>query len=125
MSFTITQTIKEVPVLPYEAMKHAILGSAYDLTLHIVGQKRAISINQISRKKDYAPNVLSFPYTDKIGEIVMCPEVARREAKDFSMTPQGYFGFLFIHGLLHLKGYDHGPQMETLEKKYIRKFNLI
>lgn len=125
MSFTIVQKIKSVPTHPYSDIKLAVLGSAYDLTLHFVGTKRAVTINRLSRQKDYSPNVLSFPYSDNLGEIVICPAVAKREATDFSMTYEGYVGFLFIHGLLHLKGYDHGKEMETLEKKYIRKFKLV
>jgi len=125
MSFTIIQTIHSAPTVPYEAMKMEILGSSYNLTLHIVGKKRAVTINKLTRAKDYAPNVLSLPYTDHLGEMVLCPAIAEREAKDFSMSSAGYIGFLFIHGLLHLKGYDHGAKMETLEKKYIHKFKLI
>lgn len=125
MSFSIIQKIKVVPNLPYEDIKKSILGSSYDLALHFVGEKRAVTINKLTRQKTYAPNVLSFPYTDTIGEIIICPQVASREAADFNMTTDGYIGFLFIHGLLHLKGHDHGKVMETLEKKYIRKFKLV
>lgn len=125
MSCTIIQTIKTIPTLPYEAMKDAILGKRYELTVHFVGPKRAIAINQLSRQKDYAPNVLSFPYTDTVGEIILCKDTAKREASDWDMTVDGYIGFLFIHGLLHLKGYDHSDAMTALEKKYIRQFKLV
>lgn len=121
--FTLTQTTT-APTLPYKAMKEAVLGKRYTLELSIVGKKRAITINQQSRNKSYAPNVLSFPYTATHGEIVLCPEVARKEAKPYGMTYEGYLGFLFIHGLLHLKGYDHSDEMERLEKKYVAKFKL-
>ena len=122
-TFTLTHTTN-FPTHPYEAMKDAILGKRYTLELFIVGQKRAITINQKSRQKSYAPNVLSFPYTDTHGEIVLCPEVAKKEAAPYGMSYEGYFAFLYIHGLLHLKGYDHGEEMEKLEKKFIAKYNL-
>ncbi len=121
--FTLTHTTT-FPVHPYEAMKDAVLGKRYTLELSMVGKKRAMAINQKSRGKTYAPNVLSFPYTDTHGEIVICPEVAKKEAKPYGMSYEGYFGFLYLHGLLHLKGYDHGEEMEKLEKKFIAKFNL-
>jgi len=105
-------------------MKDTILGKQYILELSMVGKKQAININQKSRQKNYAPNVLSFPYTESHGEIVLCPEVAKKEATPYGMSYEGYFGFLYIHGLLHLKGYDHGEEMEKLEKKYIAKYQL-
>lgn len=124
-SFTLDAYIKHYPLLPYEEIKDAILGKKYQLELSFVGKKRAVTINKLSRQKDYAPNVLSFPYTEVAGEIVICPEVAKKEAPDFSLSYEGYVGFLFIHGLLHLKGFDHSPEMETLEKKYIKRFKLV
>jgi len=122
--FTLTQTTKTCPDLPYERIKNDILGKEYQLALFIVGPTRAQAINQLSRKKGYVPNVLSFPYESHCGEIVLCPMVAKREAKPYGMTYEGYFGFLYIHGLLHLKGYDHGDAMEKLEKKYVTKYQL-
>jgi len=125
MSFTIITYTKHTPSLPFAAMTEAVLGKRYELTLHIVGVKRATTINLQTRQKSYAPNVLSFPYTETIGEIILCPAVAAKEAADWHMTETGYLGFLFIHGLLHLKGHHHGEPMETLEKKYIRRFQLV
>lgn len=121
--FTLTHTAN-YPAHPYEQMKDVILGKRYELALFFVGEKRASAVNQASRKKSYAPNVLSFPYTQTQGEIVLCPAVAKREATAYGMTYEGYVAFLYIHGLLHLKGYDHGAEMEALEKKYVVKFKL-
>jgi probable rRNA maturation factor len=121
--FTLTHTTS-FPDQPYQIIKDDILGKRYTLELFIVGKKRATSINLKSRQKTYAPNVLSFPYTESHGEIILCPEVARKEAADHGMSYEGYFAFLFIHGLLHLKGYDHGAKMEKLEKKYVAKYRL-
>jgi rRNA maturation RNase YbeY len=123
MIFTSLHTQK-YPALPYEEMKEAILGKKYDLSLTFIGKKRALTLNKKHRNATYVPNVLSFPLTDTVGEIYISPEVARKEASKFSMTPDGYIGYLFIHGLLHLKGHLHGGTMETLEKKYVAKFKL-
>lgn len=124
--FTLSTTIKNYPKqIPYETIKNDILGKRYSLSFTLVGKNRAQKINQTTRKKDYAPNVLSFPLDTNCGEIVLCPEVARPEAKDFSLTKDGYIAFLFIHGLLHLKGYDHGDTMEKLERRYVSKYSLV
>lgn len=124
MPFSVTKTVKAYPTLPYQKIKDDILGSQYDLSLVFVGTQRAQSLNQTHRKKTYIPNVLSFPLTKTQGEIFITPSVAQQEAKHAHMTPKGYIGFLFIHGLLHLKGYSHGATMERAEKKYISKYNL-
>ena len=124
MQFTQTAYTKTYPRLPYERMKDAILGKKYELALVFVGGVRAQSLNQKYRNKSYVPNVLSFPLSKAIGEIYIAPSVAKREAKKYNMTHDGYVGYLFIHGLLHLKGYHHGATMEKAEKKYVRLYNL-
>ncbi|MCA9359465.1 rRNA maturation RNase YbeY [Candidatus Nomurabacteria bacterium] len=124
-TFTITSTIKKYPKrLPYEVIKEKVLGKNYNLSLVFVGKKRAATINKQSRNKTYSPNVLSFPLTDTEGEIIICPDTAVAEAKKFNLTHNGYIAFLFIHGLLHLKGHDHGDTMDKLERKYLNAFNI-
>jgi probable rRNA maturation factor len=124
MSLTIHRIARTYPSLPYEAMLEAILGKKYELSLVFVGKTRAQKLNQEYRGASYVPNVLSFPLSDTAGEIYITPQVAKTECKKFNMTPTGYIGFLFIHGLLHLKGYPHGDTMDKAEKKYIARFNL-
>lgn len=121
----LSHTTKTYPKLPYEEIKNAILGTRYELSLTFVGATRAQQLNETHRGKSYVPNVLSFPLTDCVGEIYIAPSVAAKEAYKFNMTPDGYVGFLFIHGCLHLKGYDHGDAMDTAEKKFCTKFGLI
>ncbi len=113
-----------IPKHPYEKMADAVLGKKYTLTLAFIGEVRAQKLNKAHRKASYVPNVLSFPLDATTGEIYITPEVAKREAKKFHMTVNGYIGYLFIHGLVHLKGYDHGATMERIEQKYVRLFNL-
>lgn len=124
MSTSISSTIKTYPRLPYQKIAAAILGPTYDLSLVFIGRDRAKTLNQTSRGKSYVPNVLSFPLTDTAGEIYIAPTTAETESKAFDLTPRGYVGFLFIHGCLHLKGLDHGPQMEKLETQYLQQFGL-
>ncbi len=124
MSTHILATARAFPSLPYETIKNAVLGKSYALTLVFVGAKRAQELNKTHRKASYVPNVLSFPLDTENGEIYIAPSVAKHEAKKFDMTYEGYVGFLFIHGLLHLKGHDHGATMEKAEQSFVRKFNL-
>ncbi len=124
MSLSISKSAKTYPKLPYEAMKDAILGKKYSLSLIFIGATRAQALNLTHRKATYVPNVLSFPLDNTTGEIYITPHVAKTECKKYGMTPNGYIGFLFIHGLLHLKGYPHGATMDTAEKKYTARFGL-
>jgi probable rRNA maturation factor len=121
-TFSISSTVKSHPTWPYETIKNAVLGKSYLLSLSFVGEARAQAFNMQYRKKDYVPNVLSFPLDEKNGEIIICPQVAKREAKKFNLTVDGYIAYLFIHGCVHLKGHDHGDTMDTLEQKFMRQF---
>ncbi|NCN52243.1 rRNA maturation RNase YbeY [Candidatus Parcubacteria bacterium] len=123
-AFDVSATVAEYPKLPYEKIKNDILGSSYNLSLVFIGKTRAQSLNKTYRKKSYVPNVLSFPIEKSVGEIFITPEVAQREAKKHDLSYSGYIGFLFIHGLLHLKGLAHGDTMEKAEKRFISKYRL-
>jgi len=123
--FAINSTVKKYPKkYPYESIKRKIVGAKYNLSLTFIGRVRAASLNKQYRNKAYTPNVLSFPLDKTTGEIFICPAVSQSEAKDFNLSPDGYIAFLFIHGLLHLKGHDHGDNMDKLEQKYIKLFNI-
>jgi probable rRNA maturation factor len=124
-TFSISSTVKKYPKKhPYEEMKRAVLGARYELSLVFIGNTRAATLNATYRKKTYSPNVLSFPLSDSAGEIFIAPKVAASEANKFNLSQDGYVAFLFIHGLLHLKGLDHGDEMDMLEKKYLKKFSI-
>jgi probable rRNA maturation factor len=124
-NFSVNTTVSEYPIFPYLEIKEAIVGKKYVASLNFVGAKRAKSLNIAYRQKDYVPNVLSFPLDEATGEIFICLEVAKKEAKNFNLTSDGYVAFLFIHGLLHLKGHDHSDKMDVLEQKYVKKFGIV
>lgn len=123
-TFAISSSVKTYPAHPYAEIKDTILGKKYTISLAFIGDAKAQKLNQEHRKKSYVPNVLSFPLDDQNGEIFIAPSVAKKEAKKFDMTVDGYIGFLFIHALLHLKGLDHSDTMDKAEKKYCLKYNL-
>lgn len=120
----ITSKVKTYPIWPYEEIKNAILGKRYVLSLSFVGGAQAQKFNIAYRQKDYVPNVLSFPLDETTGEIIICPMVAKKQAKDFDLSVDGYIAYLFIHGCVHLKGHDHGDTMDKLERKFMRQFKV-
>jgi probable rRNA maturation factor len=122
--FTLASNTQNLPKHQYAEMKEVVLGKKYDVTLAFVSPKKAQALNVAYRKKDYIPNVLSFPLTHDTGEVYICLSIAKKECKKFGMTYEEYVGYLFIHALLHLRGMDHGDAMDRAEKKYCKAFTL-
>jgi rRNA maturation RNase YbeY len=125
VSIIISHTARSFPKLPYEELKNEILGASYELSLTFIGATRAKELNLRHRKAAYIPNVLSFPLGTRAGEIYIAPVKATREARAWNMTPRRYIAFLFIHGLLHLKGHLHGATMEKAEQKYMSRLGAL
>jgi len=100
--------------LPFFDIKNAVVGKKYQVSLVFCGDKLSRKLNALYRGKDKPTNVLSFPLSENSGEIF----INLRHLNNFSV------GFLFIHGLLHLKGFEHGDTMEKREKMLARKFRV-
>ena len=98
-------------------------------------------LNQQHRQIDKPTNVLSFPAYDMggqhidrdvpalLGDIVIAAETVMREAVDMQMPVADHLIHLFVHGMLHLFGYDHiddevAETMETLEVKFLAKIGV-
>ncbi len=130
MTLVTTSTLKQKTPLStqqgvslYTQAAKLILGTTYEVSLVFVGNAKSHAINRTYRGKDKATNVLAFPLSDTNGEIVIALPYARREAKDFGSTPDEHILYLFIHGCCHLKGLDHGEEMEELEQKTLKKLS--
>ena len=106
----------------FEKIKNDILGKKYELSIALVSEKKSREINKKYRKKDKPTNILSFSLTKNSGEIILCPAVIKKEIKKFKRTYPKLVGFLVIHGMLHLKDYEHSSTMEKLEQKYDTKY---
>jgi len=126
-NLNISYTTKKAPKITgvfLRSIKDAILGKNYDLSIYFVGQDKIHSINKQYRKKDYITDILSFPYED-FGEIYICLDKVAQKAKLFDTTVDNYLNYLFVHGMTHLLGHDHGDEMDKLEKKYTKKLNIF
>jgi probable rRNA maturation factor len=94
-----------------------------DLTLRLVDEPEGRELNKTFRGKDYATNVLTFPYpemTPLAGDVVICVPIVQSEAAKQKKKLAAHFAHLSIHGVLHLQGYDHELEndaelMENLE----------
>lgn len=117
------KTKGKLPSLPFVDMKNKICGEDFELSVVCVSPKESQKLNKKFRDKDYPTNILSFPLSETSGEIVLQLEQIKKDAPLFEMDYPTFLKFIVIHGLLHLKGFEHGSTMEKEEKKYLKIFS--
>ncbi len=93
-----------------------------DLSIAFVSPKEIKKLNQVYRHINRPTDVLSFEETN---EIIICPQQAKKQAKEVGHSLKEELQLLLVHGFLHLFGYDHQTirqkrQMDTLTKKLLK-----
>ena len=108
--------------IPRAATLRAWAGDVSGITLRIVGEREGRRLNATFRKKNKATNVLSFAYGRGCGDVVLCHPVIAREARTQGKTLAAHYAHLVVHGLLHLRGYDHEKKRDALrmEQREVR-----
>lgn len=98
------------------------------VSLYIVDNNTIKDLNRKFFKKDKPTNVISFPeYDDRknLGEIVISIEYCKLEMEETGFNIEELITFYFIHGLLHLLGYEHiygGKEEKKMRNEEIRLF---
>ncbi len=102
-----------------------------EIELIITSNDEMKNINLEYRNIDTATDVLSFPYEEMpmapLGSIVISQDFVKEKAVEFGHSPSDELALLFIHGLLHLLGYDHevdSGEMREKEESTIKLFSL-
>lgn len=102
-----------------------------DIELSFVNSEEMREINLKERGFDKTTDVLSFPLElvlhAPIGCIVINTDLVMQKAAQLGHTNDDETALLFIHGLLHVLGFDHekdGGQMREKEVQIITKFKL-
>ena len=92
----------------------------YEISLLITDDETIRKYNKEYRNKDRATDVLSFPMEDDIilGDVAISFETAKRQSEEAEINIDREVAFLFIHGLLHLLGYDHETSQEDEEEMF-------
>ncbi len=90
--------------------------------LELVGNSTMRKLNKLYRGKDKPTDVLSFPASSFyssvfLGSIVIDVATARLQAKEYAHSISREISELFIHGMLHLLGYDHEKPNEAAVMK--------
>ena len=86
------------------------------VTIRFVDSPEGQLLNRDYHGKDYATNVLSFPYASApilCGDLVLCAPVVEREADEQGTPAEAHYAHLIVHGLLHLQGHDHESRKEA------------
>lgn len=100
------------------------------MTLRFVNAAEGKKLNLAFRQKDYATNVLTFPYelskNELAADIIFCLPILQKEAKEQGKLLKAHLAHLIVHGCLHAQGYDHeaakdAKKMETLEIQTLQK----
>jgi len=94
----------------------AALDGGGEVTIRLVEPDEGQALNAEYRGKDYATNVLSFPYETEpvvMGDLVICPAVVAREAAEQGKSAAAHYAHLTVHGMLHLQGWDHEDDAEA------------
>jgi len=117
-SFSITNLTKgKPPRLPFVRIKEHSVGKKHFVSLVFAGDTRMTKLNKTYRGKNTIPNVLSFAIDNKEGEIFINLNQAKKDATAYKKSYNKLVGLLFVHGLLHLKGFHHGENMEKKENE--------
>ncbi|MDD6925001.1 MAG: rRNA maturation RNase YbeY [Campylobacteraceae bacterium] len=104
---------------------------AGDVELVFVNDDEMREINHEQRGINKATDVLSFPYEQVsgglMGSVVISTDTASRVASELGHSIECEIALLFLHGVLHILGYDHeidSGQMREKEKEVIEHFSL-
>jgi len=107
-----------------------------ELVIRIVDAAEGLELNRRYRGKDRPTNVLSFTFeappgvdSNHLGDLVICAPVVVREAQEQGKPVGDHWAHLVIHGVLHLRGYDHQTEheaqlMESQEKTMLQTLGI-
>ena len=110
----------------------------YEVSFSVVDEGEIQDLNRDYRGVDAVTDVLSFPLFSReeledgaiLGDIVICSQRAREQAKDFGHSYEREIVYLSVHSLLHLLGYDHEEEkdkaeMRALEKEVMKRLGIF
>lgn len=92
-----------------------------------ISVKESQRLNRLYRKKDKPTNVLTFRYDSKYGEILLCREIIKKEARAQGNSQVFQMTWMAAHGMMHLGGLHHeggavaAKKFEGLEERVLGK----
>lgn len=123
------QTSQDIPLDILEDIVTFL--TSKDIELIICYNDYIQELNNNFRQKNIPTDVLSFPYEDMpftpLGSIVISVDFVKEKAKYYQHSFNDELTLLFIHGILHLLGYNHevdNGEHRAKEEKLIKKYRL-
>lgn len=117
----VLENVKKNPAPFVKRAQLKRISSSGILSVVLVSNKQIQKLNKEWRGKDYATDVLSFPLDldftmdgvpFEMGELIISPEKAVEQAKEYKHSFEREMTFLFVHGCLHILGFDHMSKAE-------------
>lgn len=108
----------------------------FEVTIRIVDEEESHALNHEYRGKDKPTNVLSFPFEAPpglelplLGDLVICTQIVAKEAAEQNKELFHHWAHMTIHGILHLRGYDHinddeADEMESIETELLASLSI-
>ncbi|PIR69791.1 MAG: rRNA maturation RNase YbeY [Candidatus Niyogibacteria bacterium CG10_big_fil_rev_8_21_14_0_10_46_36] len=107
--------------VPWQDIQTKILGKRFQISVAILSDTEMRRVRRILRAQkkfhfepNHALNVLSFLLGDGIGEVLLNKDQIRKEAERYGDSFRERLMCLYIHGLLHIKGYDHKHRKDEI-----------
>lgn len=111
--------------------------SAAEVNVRFVDKEEITYLNNQYKNKNTPTNVLAFPsnlpsYIKQkrpfLGDLIIAPDILFQEHLNLNIPLEAHWAHIIIHGVLHLLGYTHNEEqdtlaMQTLEQQYLAKFN--
>lgn len=108
----------------------------FEVVIRLVDEAESAQLNQEYRGKTGPTNVLSFEFEvpdgiplNLLGDLVICAPLVEKEALEQHKLVAHHWAHLVIHGVLHLRGFDHlddaeADEMETKEIAILEQLNI-
>ena len=105
-------------------LRDRLATKAQGISITYVDDRGMRKLNREHRGINASTDVLSFPLNENspdgkfyLGDIVICPAVAKKQAKEKGHSLEREIAILAIHGFLHLIGYEHFQGIEEEETR--------
>lgn len=105
--------------------------------INIISDSEMTRLNFQFRGKKYPTDVLSFAWSEDgfspgpyLGQIYICPNQIKRQAKDLGIAEKEEFARMLVHGLLHLAGHEHqevkeAKKMFSLQESILKNLKYV
>lgn len=115
-----------------KALEHLHIDDDVELSCILCDDQKIHQINNEYRHIDNSTDVISFALEDSeqfyiegmprsLGDIFISVDHAKKQAQDYGHSLKRELCFLFVHGLLHLLGYDHMNEDDEKEMFALQK----